>query len=77
MSDMSAIVLPTRIFTKQFSSHRRHEVTVSDRGRIIGTWTPAGDDLPEIDFRARALKSWGGKKLPFTGAQLLKEGKKR
>jgi len=74
---MSATILTTRVFTKNFASHKRHAVQVADRGRIIGTWTPAGTEPPFVDFEARALRDWGGKKLPVTAAQILKEGKKR
>jgi hypothetical protein len=52
-------------------------VQVADRGRIIGAWTPAGTEPPFVDFEARALRDWSGKKLPITAAQILKEGKKR
>ena len=74
---MSATILTTRVFTKHFASHKRHAVQVADRGRIIGTWTPASTEPPFVDFEARALRDWGGKKLPVTAAQILKEGKKR
>ena len=74
---MNATILTTRVFTKKFSSHKRHAVQVSDRGRIIGTWTPAGNEPPFVDFEARALRDWGGEKLPLTAARILKEGKKR
>jgi hypothetical protein len=77
LSDMSTTILTTRVFTKQFASHKRHAVQVADRGRIIGTWTPAGTEPPFVDFEARALRDWGGKKLPVTAAQILKEGKRR
>jgi len=77
LSDMSATILTTRVFTKHFASHKRHAVQVADRGRIIGTWTPASTEPPFVDFEARALRDWGGNRLPVTAAQILKEGKKR
>ncbi len=66
-----------RIATKKFSDHKRHAVKVSDRGRIIGTWTPSSSEPEVVDFASRAASDSGGKKLPFTFSQMLKEKKKR
>jgi hypothetical protein len=74
---MNPTILTTRAFTKNFSSHKRHAVNVSDRGRVIGTWTPVQAEPLAVDFLARARRDSGGKKLPFTFAQILQEGKKR
>jgi hypothetical protein len=68
--------LLTREFTRNFSTHRTQPCLVKDRGRVVGTWTPAMDHPEPIDFAARARKDFK-KKLPFTFADLLKEGKKR
>ena len=74
---MSATVLPIREFTKKFTTHKGHTVQVSDRGRLIGTRTPARRQPSPVDFAARAAADSAGKKLPFTFSQMLKERKKR
>ena len=74
---MSVTILPIREFTKKFRAHINHTVQVSDRGRLIGTWPPAGHDPVPVDFAARAAADCAGKKLPFTFSQVLQEGKKR
>ena len=74
---MSATVLPIREFTKKFTTHKRHTVQVSDRGRLIGIWIPASHQPAPMDFAARAAADCHGKKLPFTFSQMLRERKKR
>jgi len=74
---MSATVLPIREFTKKFTAHKNRTVQVSDRGRLIGTWTPARSQPAPVDFAARAAADCAGKKLPFTFSQMLQESKKR
>ena len=68
--------LLTRDFTRNFSAHRAELCVVKDRGRVIGTWTPAREEPEKIDFAERTRADFK-KKLPFTFAELLKEGKKR
>ena len=73
-SDMKTISI--REFTREFASHRNEHLQVKDRGRVFGTWTPVDERPPKVDFSAR-LKKHFKKKLPFTGAQLLKESNDR
>ncbi len=63
-------------FTRHFSRHKNEPLLVKSRGKVIGQWTPVSAKPRAIDFLARA-KSTFKQKLPFTFAQLLKEGKKR
>jgi hypothetical protein len=74
---MSMTIVPIREFTKKFTAHKNRTVQVSDRGRLIGTWTPAHNRPAPVDFAARAAADCAGKKLPFTFAQMLQERKKR
>lgn len=74
---MSATILPVREFTKKFAAHKSQTVQVSDRGRLIGTWVPAGQKPEPVDFAARAAADCAGQKLPFTFSQMLHERKKR
>lgn len=63
-------------FIRRFSSLRRDSWRVVRRGRIVGTWMPTMDKLPPVDFMKRLRKDFKTK-LPFTGAELLKQGKRR
>jgi hypothetical protein len=72
---MSVTVLPIREFTKKFTAHKNQTVQVSDRGRLIGTWTPAHHLPAPVDFAARATSDSAGQKLPFTFSQMLQERK--
>ena len=74
---MSTTVLPIREFTKKFTTHKNQTVQVSDRGRLIGTWVPAGQKPEPVDFAVRAASDCAGQKLPFTFSQMLQERKKR
>ena len=76
LSDMSMTTVSTRQFTKEFATWRSRSVQVTDRGHIVGQWTPASKQAERVDFLARATADTLGK-LEFTGAQLLREGKKR
>ena len=69
MSGMSTTTT-TRRFTKEFSAFRNRSVQVTDRGRVVGQWTPAPKSPKPVDFLARATKDTKGK-LEFTGAELL------
>jgi hypothetical protein len=68
--------LTTRRFTRDFSKVRHEALTVTDRGKPIGTWQPAARKPKRVDFAQRARQDFKTK-LPFTFAELLKEGKKR
>lgn len=74
MTDMRS--LSTRRFTRDFSKVRREALTVTDRGQIVGVWTPRPKAPQPVDYLKR-VKSYCKSPLPFTGAQLLREGKKR
>ena len=65
-----------RDFLRQFAARRNEPLQVQQRGRILGTWTPS-QAIPEpVDVMARAKRTCN-RKLPFSGADLLKAGKKR
>jgi len=68
--------MSTRRFTRHFAEVRDETCTVTDRGKVVGTWIPSGQKPSPVDFAARVRKDFAAK-LPFTGAQLLKSGKKR
>ena len=71
--DMKTIT--TREFIRNFSKGKSEHYQVKDRGRVVGTWTPTDDEPPRVDFMARLKRNFK-KPLPFTGAELLKEGKR-
>ena len=74
-SDMKTIVI--REFTRGFAAHRHEVCQVQERGKVVGVWTPVGQGRPpKVDFTARLKKTFK-RKLPFTGAQLLKESNPR
>ena len=68
--------LATRNFTKAFAKYRREPCLVTDRGRVLGTWTPVAGQPKPVDFLKR-LKHDFTQPLPFTGAQLLAESTMR
>jgi hypothetical protein len=68
--------LTTRLFTREFTKVRHEACAVTDSGKVIGTWTPVREDPEPVDFAARVRKDFS-QPLPFTGAELLKAGKKR
>ncbi len=74
MSDVRA--LSTRQFQRNFARVRFEAITVTDRGRTVGTWLPAPKKPSPVNFAKRVREDFKTM-LPFTGAQLLKEGKKR
>jgi hypothetical protein len=74
MTDVRA--LSTRQFTRDFPKIRSEPLMVTDRGRVLGTWTPAQGKPKPVDFLKR-VKEYCTAPLSFTFAQLLKEGKKR
>jgi hypothetical protein len=65
-----------RDFTRRFSSLRREKLQVRQRGKVVGTWTPVSEKPAPVDFMKRLREDFKAK-LPFTGAELLKKGKKR
>jgi hypothetical protein len=65
-----------RDFLRQFAARRNETLQVQQRGRVLGVWTPSETAPEPVDVLARAKRSCN-KKLPFTGAELLKLGKKR
>jgi hypothetical protein len=76
LSDMTAQTVTTRRFTKEFSRLRSRTVQVTDRGRVLGVWTPATRPAKGVDFLQRATADTEGC-LETTFADLLKAGKKR
>lgn len=63
-------------FTRGFAPHRRKELLVTDRGRVIGTWTPVAATPQPVDIMAR-LHSYCSEPLPFAGAEIVKASRKR
>jgi hypothetical protein len=76
MSDMSTTQITTRRFTKEFRSVRTRLLQVTDRGEVLGIWTPAPATSVPVDFEERARKD-SAAAMPVSFATLLKEGKKR
>jgi hypothetical protein len=66
-----------RTFTRGFPKLRYEPVTVTDRyGRAVGTWTPSPKQPKPVNFEKRVREYCAGK-LPFTGADLVRDGRKR
>jgi hypothetical protein len=63
-------------FTRHFTRHKHEPALIKSRGRIIGQWSPSPKKPEPVDFAKRAMADCK-EKLPFTFAELLKEGKKR
>ena len=63
-------------FTRHFRRHKHEPALVKSRGQVIGQWTPVATKPEPIDFAKRARADCK-EKLPFTGADLIKEGRKR
>jgi hypothetical protein len=76
MSDMTTTQISTRRFTKEFRTVRTRPLQVTDRGEVLGTWTPAPSKRAPVDFEARARQD-SAAAMPVSFAVLLKEGKKR
>jgi hypothetical protein len=68
--------LTIRRFTREFPKVLHEPLTVTRRGQMVGTWTPAQKKAPAIDLMKR-LKSYCSGPLPFTGAELIREGRRR
>ena len=55
---------------------RDQALIVTDRGEVLGTWTPARRKRVVIDFEKRARED-SAKPMPITFAEALRERKKR
>jgi hypothetical protein len=66
----------TRRFTKEFRTVRTRPLQVTDRGVVLGTWTPAACKPIRVDFETRARND-SAAPMPISFAKILKEGKKR
>lgn len=64
-------------FVRHFPQHSKGVCLVKKRGKVLGTWQPVAQTIPPADFLARQKEDGFDEPLPFTFAQLLKEGKKR
>ena len=62
-----------RDFTKRFATLSHQRPQVIKRGRVVGTWLPAPKP---VDVMKRVKRHFD-RSLPFTGADVLKSGKKR
>ena len=68
--------ISTRRFTKEFRTVRNRPLQVTDRGEILGTWTPAPAKSATVDFEQRA-RGDSAAAMPISFAALLRKGKKR
>ncbi|HXP63508.1 MAG TPA: hypothetical protein VN829_23595 [Dongiaceae bacterium] len=73
---MTTTQISTRQFTREFRIVRTRPLQVTDRGEVLGTWTPAPSKPVPVDFEERARKD-SAAAMPVSFAALLKEGKKR
>jgi hypothetical protein len=76
LSDMAPIQISTRRFTKEFRTVRNRSLLVTDRGQVLGTWTPAVSKPVAVDFEKRARQD-SSKSMPVSFADILRERKKR
>jgi len=65
-----------RDFLRQFARRGNEPLQVQQRGKVLGTWIPSDSSPEPVDVLAR-VKRTCSRKLPFTGAEVLKAGKKR
>jgi hypothetical protein len=72
MSDMTTVQISTRRFTKEFRTLRNRPLQVTDRGKVLGTWTSAPSKSVPVDFEERARKDSSGA-MPVSFAALLRE----
>jgi len=63
-------------FTREFFRYSKEPCVVTKRGKRVGTWHPDPKAPEPVDFLARQRADGFTSPLPFTGAQLLKEGKR-
>jgi hypothetical protein len=73
---MTTTQIGARRFTKEFRNVRTRPLQVTDRGEVLGTWTPAPFKPVPVDFEERA-REYSAAAMPVSFAALLKEGKKR
>jgi hypothetical protein len=73
---MTTTQISTRRFTKEFRTVRIRPLQVTDRGVVLGTWTPALSKPSPIDFEDRARKD-SAAAMPVSFAAILKDGEKR
>lgn len=73
---MAETEISTRRFTKEFRSVRDRALIVTDRGQVIGAWTPARRKRAAVDFEKRARHD-SSKAMPITFAEVLRERKRR
>ncbi len=64
-----------RDFTTRFATLSHSPLKVRRRGKILGTWTPEPKAPAPLDVMKR-LKQHFKQPLPFTGLEVLKEGKR-
>jgi len=76
MSDMATVQISTRRFTKEFRTVRNRPLVVTDRGEVLGTWTPASSKVAAVDFEKRARED-SSKAMPVSFVEILRERKKR
>jgi hypothetical protein len=80
VGDLTEIVgvrtLTLHDFTREFTKYHHDACLVTSRGRVIGSWEPLPDSPKPIKVLER-VKKYCKAPLPFTGAQVLKETKKR
>lgn len=69
--------ITTYEFVRYFPRHSKDQCHVKKRGKVVGTWIPAPSQIEPVDILARQKEDGFTKPLPFTGAELLKNGKKR
>jgi hypothetical protein len=63
-------------FARDFARIKDEPCQVTEAGKVVGIWTPAHNQPGESDFLKRVKEDFT-EPLPFTGAELLKSGKKR
>ncbi len=68
--------LTARSLIRNFSKVRGEELEVTLRGKVLGTWKPAAKKNQPVDYLKR-VKGYCSAPLPFTFAEILREGKKR
>jgi hypothetical protein len=73
---MTTTQISTRRFTKEFRTVRTRPLQVTDRGVVLGTWTPVPAKSGPVDFEERARKD-SAAAMPVSFAAILQEGKKR
>jgi hypothetical protein len=73
---MTTTQINTRRFMKEFRTVRTRPLQVTDRGVVLGTWTPAASKPVRVDFEARARND-SEAPMPVSFATILKEAKKR